>query len=165
MMFVTNHDENAWNGTIEERLGANGDAMAILSGTLMGMPLVYSGQEAGNTKRLRFFEKDTVKWGEYPKSDLYQTINALNHENEALWNGASGGQPEFYAVDSDVALAWKRTAGSNAVVVAVNLGDADAAMSLDMDDSYTSVWGGLAPAAEVVVPAHTAAVWTRTSTK
>ena len=113
------------------------------------------------TKRLRFFEKDTVQWGDYAKTDLYQTIYALNHENQALWNGTHGGQPEFYAIDSDVAMAWKRTAGTNDVVVAVNLGDEDATMALNLDDSYAAAWGDLAPSAEVLVPAHTAAVWTR----
>ncbi|MBO74756.1 MAG: alpha-amylase [Flavobacteriales bacterium] len=165
MMFITNHDENSWNGTIDERLGANGDAMAVLSGSLTGMPLVYSGQEAGMTKRLRFFEKDTVEWGDYPKSELYRTINALHHENQALWNGKSGGQPEFYAIESDVALAWKRTAGSNDVVVAVNLGDESAVMKLGLDASYASAWGGVAPAAEVEIPAHAANVWTRNRTE
>ena len=163
MMFVTNHDENSWNGTIEERLGANGDAMAMLSGTLMGMPLVYSGQEAGMTKRLRFFEKDTVNWGTYSKADLYTTINRLNHDNEALWNGDRGAQPEFYSIDSESALAWKRQVQGNEVVVAVNLSEEALAMELGLDDAYTAEWGGLQPAASISVPAHTAAVWTRSA--
>ena len=35
-----------------------------------------------NDQRLRFFEKDTVQWGDYAKTDLYQTIYALNHESK-----------------------------------------------------------------------------------
>ena len=117
------------------------------------------------TKRLRFFEKDTVHWGDYAKTDLYHTIYALNHENQALWNGADGGQPEFYSIDSDVAMAWKRTTETNDVVVAVNLGDESATMALNLDDSYATAWGDLAPSAEILVPAHAAAVWTRTRTE
>lgn len=161
MMFVTNHDENAWNGTIDERLGANGDAMAVLAGTLMGMPLVYTGQEAANPKRLRFFEKDTVIWGEYAKADLYGSINQLNHENKALWNGLHGAQPEFYDIESDVALAWKRSKDGNDVVVAVNLGDAPLTMDLVLEAGYIASWGGVEPAPSVTVPGNSAAVWTR----
>lgn len=165
MMFITNHDENSWNGTIAERLGANSDAMAVLAGTLIGMPLVYSGQEAGMAKRMRFFEKDTVPWGNYSKTQMYRTIYTLNHENQALWNGTMGGQPEFYSIDSDVALAWKRSAGSNDVVVAVNLGDANANMKLDLDGSFTAAWGEITPDSIMMIPGHSAAVWTRNRTK
>jgi glycosidase len=45
MQFITNHDENSWNGTIEERLGDASKAMAVLTYTVPGMPLIYSGQE------------------------------------------------------------------------------------------------------------------------
>lgn len=161
MMFITNHDENSWNGTIEERMGVNGDAMAILAGTLMGMPLVYSGQEAANTKRLRFFEKDTVEWGDYSKTNLYKTIYQLNHENPALWNGQSGGQPRFFTVPSRQALAWKRSQGDNAVVTAVNFSDNPVMMNLKMDAAYSIAWGNVEPAYTVEIPPHSACVWTK----
>ena len=64
MNFITNHDENSWNGTINERMGDAQHAMAVLMTTIPGMPLLYSGQETGLDKRLRFFEKDTVEWNE-----------------------------------------------------------------------------------------------------
>lgn len=165
MMFITNHDENAWNGTIQERMGLNGEAMAVLSGTLMGMPLVYSGQESGNAKRLRFFEKDTVEWGAYSKRELYQTIYELHHENQALWNGEAGAQPEFYSVSSGQAMAWKRTKGGNEVVVAVNLSDAAMPMELGLDESYQSKWGGVSPSVRPIIPAHAACVWNRNLTE
>lgn len=165
MMFITNHDENSWNGTIEERMGANGDAMAVLSGTLMGMPLIYSGQEAGNSKRLRFFEKDTVEWGAHTKAGLYRFINELNHDHTALWNGAVGGQPEFYSIDSDVAMAWTRRAEADEVVTAVNLSGESIEMELGLDSTYRVEWGGVEAGKVVTVPAHAAAVWSKGSKK
>lgn len=42
MQFITNHDENSWNGTIEERMGEAANALAVLAFTLEGMPLIYS---------------------------------------------------------------------------------------------------------------------------
>ncbi len=163
MMFITNHDENSWNGTIQERMAPNGDAMAVLSGTLMGMPLVYSGQEAANSKRLRFFEKDTVDWGGYDKTDLYQTINELHHRHPALWNGAVGAQPEFYTIDSDDAMAWKRKVESNEVITAVNLSSEPITMELELDATYRTEWGGMDAEMFVEIPAHSAGVWSKGS--
>ncbi len=160
MMFVTNHDENSWNGTIAERMGANGDAMAMLAGTLFGMPLVYSGQEAGISKRLRFFEKDTVIWGDYSKTNLYQTINALHHDEEALWNGPFGGWPELIPTDfSDEVVAWKRTKGVSEVVVASNFGNENRMVAVGIDTTYAIAWGDIEPAGQVEVPAHQTLVW------
>ena len=62
MFFTTNHDENSWNGTIRERMGENGKNFFVLCTTFPnGMPLLYSGQEYGLDKRLRFFDKDTIE--------------------------------------------------------------------------------------------------------
>ena len=47
MNFITNHDENSWNGTEFERMGDGVKAFATLSFTVPGMPLIYSGQELG----------------------------------------------------------------------------------------------------------------------
>ena len=60
MNFITNHDENSWNGTEFERMKDAWKAMAVLVYTAPGIPLLYTGQEYGNNRRLRFFEKDTV---------------------------------------------------------------------------------------------------------
>ena len=49
-----------------------------------GMPLVYNGQEAGNTKRLEFFEKDPIVWKEHPNGELYRKLFALKKRNTAL---------------------------------------------------------------------------------
>ena len=161
MMFVTNHDENSWNGTIDERMGANGDAMAILAGTLTGMPLVYSGQESGSTKRLRFFEKDTVEWDGYSKKDLYQTIYRLHHEEVALWNGTYGAQPVFVDLDSDEALAWKRSKEKSEVAVAVNFGDESVTIPMALGNDWLTVWGGVSASERVLIPAHSASVWVK----
>ena len=85
MRFTTNHDENSWNGTEDERLGAAADAFSVLCWTLPGMPLVYNGQEAGLERRLSFFEKDSIVWREHARRDLIAALNRLKHMSPALW--------------------------------------------------------------------------------
>ncbi len=84
MNFVTNHDENSWNGTVKEKFGDGGKTFAVLTYTMPGMPLIYSGQEANLSKRLKFFTKDTINWDNKELIPFYQTLNKLKHENPAL---------------------------------------------------------------------------------
>ena len=90
MTFVSNHDKNAWDGTQFEQFGDALEAMIVLSVAGEGMPLIYNGQEAGNEKRLEFFEKDPIVWRPHPIGALYKKLFALKHETKALWNGAAG---------------------------------------------------------------------------
>lgn len=83
MNFITNHDENSWNGTIQERLGESWRAMGVLSYALRGMPLMYTGQEAGLNHRLSFFGKDSVNWDAENAEEFaafYQKMNELKAE-------------------------------------------------------------------------------------
>jgi len=122
MNFITNHDENSWNGTIEERMGAAGDAFAILAFTVQGMPLIYSGQEAGLNKRLSFFGKDQIDWSNLSKTDFYKRLLKLKHDNAAIWNGSYGGLPvEIKTNRSKEVFAFSRTKDGNEVIVLLNL--------------------------------------------
>lgn len=130
--FLTNHDENSWKGSIPERFGDSHEAFAVLSFTLPGMPLLYSGQEAGLAKRLAFFEKDTINWGTYPYQDFYQSLIALKKSNEALYNGKHGGVIEFLPPSNDAVMAFKRTKNQNEVTVLINLSDKE--QQVDLQD-------------------------------
>jgi glycosidase len=90
MTFVSNHDKNAWEGTEFEQFGDALDAAIVLSVVGEGMPLIYSGQEAGNDRRLEFFERDPIVWREHPQGALYQKLFALKRSNTALWNAHWG---------------------------------------------------------------------------
>ena len=92
MRFTSNHDENSWHGDDAELYGPAFKAMAVLAATLPGMPLIYSGQEAGLRKRLAFFEKDTIDWQGYELAGFYADLLALKKANTALWNGQYGGE-------------------------------------------------------------------------
>ncbi len=90
MTLVTNHDLNAWEGTEFERFGDGLQAAMVLSVVGEGMPLIYNGQEAGNTKRLAFFEKDPIEWKAHPNGELYKLLLGLKKANSALWNARWG---------------------------------------------------------------------------
>ncbi len=90
MTFVSNHDKNAWEGTMYEQFGDGLEAAIALSVVGEGMPLIYNGQEAGNAKRLEFFEKDPIKWQAHPIGTLYQKLFRLMKENTALWHAHWG---------------------------------------------------------------------------
>ena len=90
MLFVSNHDKNAWEGTEFEQFGEALEAAIALSVVSEGMPLIYNGQEAGNERRLAFFERDPIDWRPHPLGDLYQRLFALKRDNTALWNATWG---------------------------------------------------------------------------
>ncbi|MCB0652466.1 MAG: alpha-glucosidase C-terminal domain-containing protein [Saprospiraceae bacterium] len=131
MEFTTNHDENTWNGTISERMGAFGDAMNVLAFTVKGMPLIYSGQEAGLNKRVSFFEKDTIDFSDLSKSAFYASLLKLKHENESLWNGTYGAPATRIPTSKDDSIfAFERAKGEQKVLVLLNLSKKNQSFSL-----------------------------------
>jgi len=90
MLFVSNHDKNSWEGTQFEAFGDALENAVALSVVSKGMPMIYNGQEAGNTRRLAFFDRDPIEWREHPIGELYQKFFALKKSNTALWNGRWG---------------------------------------------------------------------------
>ena len=124
MQFITNHDENSWAGTVEERLGASQSAMAVLSFTVPGIPLIYSGQEVGMKKRLKFFEKDPIDWSDKSLIPFYSKLNEMKADNPSLWNGEAGGWiKEIPNSNPDKVLTFSREKEGNQVLVAINLSD------------------------------------------
>jgi len=85
MQFITNHDINTWDGSEYERLPtASVNAFTVLTYTLPGIPLTYTGQEEPIAKRLRFFDKDTVGFENYARKDLITKLNRMRVDNKAF---------------------------------------------------------------------------------
>ena len=100
MNFTSNHDENTWNKSEYDRMGAAAVTMAALTYYLPGMPLVYSGQEAANKKSLKFFDKDTIDFSNCCLQSFYTKLNAEKLNNSELWNGNYGSKVEFINHDN-----------------------------------------------------------------
>jgi 1,4-alpha-glucan branching enzyme len=91
MMFLTNHDENSWAGTIDSLMDGAQKPLATLIFTAQGVPLLYNGQEDCLNRRLKFFEKDSITWERCDLTGFYENLIKLKKENKALWNGNFGG--------------------------------------------------------------------------
>jgi glycosidase len=90
MVYVENHDQNSWHGTQFETFGPALTNAIVLSVAGEGIPLIYNGVEAGNPKRLEFFERDPIVWREHPNGAIYKRLIALKTRNKALWNAPWG---------------------------------------------------------------------------
>lgn len=135
MRFTTNHDENSWNGTEFERYGDGHLCFSVLCYTLPGMPLLYTGQDAGFNKRLRFFDKDTVIWGDYIYQDFYTKMNKLKKDNVALWNGSYGGSMEIiHSKKSSSIFAFTRKKDGNEIIAIFNLAEKKASAQIKIKD-------------------------------
>lgn len=123
MNMITNHDLNSWEGTEFERLGRLADAFAVLSWTLPGMPLIYTGQEVGLDRAFEFFEKDTAPDFKPNRfTELYTTLNKLKHSRPELAAPPTGGNFKVWKGTPDDILVFSRTKDIYTTVVGVNLG-------------------------------------------
>jgi len=145
MQFITNHDENSWQGTEYERMGDAVKTFATLTFTIEGIPLLYSGQETGLKKRLLFFEKDTINWSNPEMQVFFQKLTSLKHNNEALWNG-SAGAPMIFVETSDPqnVLAFIREKEKNQVLAIFNLSasQVEASIQLSKAGEYQDYFTG-----------------------
>lgn len=122
MAFITNHDENSWNGTVAERMGDLAENFFVLSTSFKScMPLIYSGQEAGLNHRLAFFEKDSIDWSDTSRYDFYRKMLRLKADHPALENGAGEGDYEELAAEESL-FAYRRSKAEAEVLVYLNFG-------------------------------------------
>lgn len=123
LWFTTNHDENSWNGTEYEKYGDAALALAVFSFTWDGIPLVYSGQELPNKKRLKFFDKDAIEWnGTNQLESFYKILMVLKANNPALHTGEENVTTTLIKTSTGKnVLAYFRKNGTKEVFVLLNL--------------------------------------------
>ncbi|MCB4436817.1 alpha amylase C-terminal domain-containing protein [Alteromonas sp. McT4-15] len=121
MTFVSNHDKNAWDGTQREQFGDALEACIALSVIGEGMPLIHNGQEAGETKRLAFFERDPIEWQEHAIGTLYRKLISLKQSKTVLGNGEYGARMiQIPNSDMDRVFSFVRHNESEKVFVVIN---------------------------------------------
>lgn len=145
LWFTTNHDENSWNGTEYEKYGDAAKALAVFSFTWNGMPMIYTGQELPNTKRLKFFDRDTVEWnGHYQLHDFYKTLLALKTNSPALRTADAAVTTHLLTTSAqENVLAYLRKNGNSEVLVLLNLSNEKKLVEIDdaaVKGNYTDVF-------------------------
>jgi glycosidase len=127
MNMITNHDLNSWEGTEFDRLGPAVGAFAVLSYTLPGIPMMYTGQEVGYNHAFEFFKQDaTPDYTANEFTTFYEMLNALKHNHPALNAGQRGGEIIILSADNSDVLSFVRSNGDDKVTVLVNLSDKEA---------------------------------------
>lgn len=122
LFFTSNHDENSWNGTEYEKYGEAAKPFAVFSVLWNGIPLIYSGQELPNQKRLKFFEKDLIEWNEKPAMhDFYKRLLNLRKKHPAIV-AARSKKPEIMKTNVDeYVFGFVRRKNNEDVLVLLNL--------------------------------------------
>ena len=145
MNFTSNHDENSWNGTEFEWFGEEGAATyAAFTYVIPGMPLIYTGQEFGNHKRLEFFEKDGFERKHAEQFEMYKNLNAMRRDNPALWSPELGAPMTRIANDNPAIFSCARVLEANVVLGIFNFSAEPQPVTLQpagLEGDYTCICG------------------------
>jgi len=144
MNFTSNHDENSWNGTEFERMGAASDAFAAFTYVVPGMPLIYTGQEFANNHRLEFFEKDCIERNHTHHFAMYQDLNRARKQNPALFSPEMGAPMVRIECDNENIFACARQLNDNTVLGIFNFSPQQQTFTLqtaDYQGEYTCICG------------------------
>ncbi len=136
MNFITNHDENSWNGTIGERMGDAAPAMLALEYMTTGMPLIYSGMEYDMSHRLKFFEKDSIPKIKGKMWPLLEKLGALKNSNAALGQSNIGATVERIDIGNKNVLAFERRNNGSVIIFIANLSNQGLKTGLPQKGSY-----------------------------
>jgi len=145
LRFNTNHDKNAYDGTPTELYKGKAAAkttavLAFTLGgyeTLRGVPMLYNGDEVGNTKRIGLFEKEPIEWKTENADEFrafYTELIALRRRESALRRGT---MTKLKSSNDEAVFAYERTHENSRVVVALNLRNAPFTGFLKVDADKT----------------------------
>jgi glycosidase len=119
MRFTTNHDKNAWDSPAVLKFGTDGLRLAtVLVNTLPGVPMIYTGEEVANDRKLSLFEKVGVDWTR-PREmgDLWKSLIAVRRSHLALSRGDMLRVPSM--PEEDI-FSFFRAAGADKILVVLN---------------------------------------------
>jgi cyclomaltodextrinase / maltogenic alpha-amylase / neopullulanase len=131
LRFNTNHDKNAWDAPAGTKFTGPGVKLtSLLMFTLPGVPLVYNGQEVGDTTRLSLFEKVAIDWSDPDQYwPFYRNLARLRREHPVF---VYGDYEELPLPDSTGVFSFARTGEGESVVVAANFGADTVSVSLSV---------------------------------
>ena len=143
--FTSNHDENSWNGTEYEKYGDAVQLFAVFSCTWNGVPMIYSGQELPNKKRLKFFDKDQIDWnGNFELHGFYKTLLTLKSNNKSLRAGDANVLTQIVShPDDHKVFAYLRKRKNSQVLVILNCSNGGLNFQvINVQGVFRNVFGG-----------------------
>lgn len=155
LRFTSNHDENAWRAPAAELFGLEGaKAAAVAAFGLPGVPLIYNGQEVGNTTRLPLFERVPIDWQQDPHGfrTFYTDLLRVRRQSPALLHGGVEFLDTGYA---DSVVAFYREHHGQRILVVSNLKDVARRIPLPAADrNLKKLFGnGNVQGGEILLPA------------
>lgn len=136
MNFVTNHDENSWNGIVTDRYGEASESVLALSYMIPGMPLIYSGQEYDLSHQLKFFEKDLIPKTKGKVWPVLEKLGELKNSNPALNGGKNPADFEKIETGNESILAFKRSKGGSEVIYIGNFSKDNQQVALPIEGAF-----------------------------
>ncbi len=136
MVYLTNHDDigNNFSDNYLTQLGTNVAPLTVMFFTFYGMPLLYNGQEIGQTKILNYFNRNTINWNlvNKPLNNTIRALIALKHTCPALADGtkATRAATTWLTTRNANVLAFEKRMGDDVVVVVMNFSDQPATCTL-----------------------------------
>ena len=163
LSFTSNHDENSWSGSEQERFGESLEAMTALTFVLpKSLPLIYTGQEIGYDHSFKFFDKDPMPKFEWNDStERYRRLCEMKHDFSALNSADIGGR--FIEINNnapDCLLTFVRENEQGRVIYIANLspykvftdfhtgiyaGEYRNVISGENETLYEHTWGDMEP--------------------
>lgn len=143
MNFTSNHDENSWNKSEYQRMGGGVELFAALTYLTPGMPLIYTGQEYGLDRSLKFFEKDSIPKARGKMYGVYEKLGALKIKDNALNGGKKPAAYKRLSTSQDAkVLAFERNKGSDKVVFVGNLSKTTVEFTAPVEGEFTDYMAG-----------------------
>lgn len=140
MVYLTNHDLNAYDGTEFARYGSFVAPLTVLEFTIYDMPLIYNGQEIGYNQSMGLFDYAKISWTPVPNQSintLIKKLTRLKRTTLALESGANRGTLLFYTMSAGDVLCYSREKGGSQVIVMLNF----SAMAKDVTFNGTTPSG------------------------
>ena len=151
MYFTSNHDINSWEGTTTALFGDYAESFAVLTATFNGMPLIYSGQEAGLNKQLSFFDKDLIPWQDHANFELYKKLFNLKKRNKALWNNnPDNSLDRILSTNNSRVFAFIREFEEDRIFAAFNTWNTDMTVFLS-GDKFVGTYGNVFIGEEIIL--------------
>lgn len=141
MRDLENHDTvTDWPYRVEEKLGHDAmEAVLALNYTIDGVPMVYAGNELGDTAHLSMFAnrfhpgvfETTDRGGSGPAVERRKQVVTRLNDFKANIPAFSRGSTEWYAAESESVMAFKRVTDEETIGFAGNFSDEPTEVCVD----------------------------------